>query len=435
MLEPQGTVFFVLLVLAFAGLITWLALTKLVVVRVLAAFLAFIPAAVFGIAVVNKYYDYYQTWGALASDLSGSAAQSIPQIAQPTDAGGAGSFQKAIRAKADPLSAQTGYLFRTTVRGRGSHLTRDVYVWLPPQYFQPAYRNYRFPAIELLHGSPGEPESWINVMDVIPIYSGLLKSKQTTPAILVMPDTDGGGHYELQCLNYPYRHGIQDETFVAEEVPDWIARNLRVMPPGPSWGIAGYSEGGYCAANIGLQHPTRFGYVGSLSGYFAPSNSHYPLNGVANAPVIGISNPFAGYPKLAAVNTPQESITQVPLGIQVPYFWLAAGAKDQGDVDAARVFQQYALTRLAEVPLLLVPGGHHSANVWRAALGPMLQWMTPRLTVSARAVLESQERALQAARLHGRTPHDNVAGGKAPRGKVPATVNGSGMARPLTGHP
>ena len=54
--------------LAFGGLVTWLALTKLVVVRVLAAFLAFLPAAVFGIAVVNKYYDYYQTWGALFSD-------------------------------------------------------------------------------------------------------------------------------------------------------------------------------------------------------------------------------------------------------------------------------------------------------------------------------------------------------------------------------
>jgi enterochelin esterase-like enzyme len=435
MLEPQGTVFFVLLVLAFAGLVTWLALTKLVVVRVLAAFLAFIPAAVFGIAVVNKYYDYYQTWSALASDLSGSGVQSIPQIAQPTDAGGAGSFQKAISARADPLSAQTGYLFRTTVHGHSTNLTRDIYVWLPPQYFQPAYRNYRFPVIELLHGSPGTPESWINVMDVIPIYTTLLNHKQATPAILVMPDTDGGTHYELQCLNYPYSHGVQDMTYVAEEVPDWVASHLRVMPPGPSWGIAGYSEGGYCAANIGLQYPARFGYVGSLSGYFAPSNSHYPINGVANGPVVNISDPFAGQPKLAALNTPQDSITRIPLGVQVPYFWLAAGAKDPGDVDAARVFQQYALTRLPGVPLLLVPGGHHSANVWRAALGPMLQWMTPRLTNSARAVLESHKKGLRAGRFHGSAPQGGAPHVKAMRSKAPATVNGSGTAHPLATHP
>jgi enterochelin esterase-like enzyme len=427
MLEPQGTVFFVLLVLAFAGLITWLALTKLVVVRVLAAFLAFIPAAAFGIAVVNKYYDYYQTWGELASDLSGSAAQSVPQIAEPANASGAGSLATAVSAKAGPLSGQMGYLFRTTVYGRSSHLAREVYVWLPPQYFRPAYRNYRFPAIELLHGSPGQPESWINVLDVIPIYLGLLKSGHATPTILVMPDTDGGGHYELQCLNYPYRDGVQDMTFVGEEVPDWVTRNLRVMPPGSAWGIAGYSEGGYCAANIGLRYASRFGYVGSLSGYFAPSNSHYPANGVANGPSIDISNPFAGYPKLAALNTPYKYILQVPLGGSVPSFWLAAGAKDQGDVQAARVFQQYAMTRLSDVPLLLVKGGHHSADVWRAALGPMLQWMTPRLTMAAHAVLESKQhhKALQAAQLPGKAPHS----------KASATVNGSGAARPVRGNP
>lgn len=36
MLEPQGTAFFVLLVLAFAGLVGWLAVTKRVIFRVLA---------------------------------------------------------------------------------------------------------------------------------------------------------------------------------------------------------------------------------------------------------------------------------------------------------------------------------------------------------------------------------------------------------------
>ena len=53
MLGPQGTFFFLLLILAFGGLVTWLIVTKQVVFRVLAAILAFIPAMVFGIAAVN----------------------------------------------------------------------------------------------------------------------------------------------------------------------------------------------------------------------------------------------------------------------------------------------------------------------------------------------------------------------------------------------
>jgi Putative esterase len=389
-LEPQGTLFFVLLVLAFAGLVTWLARTRLVVVRVLAALVAFVPAAIFGIAAVNKYYDYYQTWGALFSDLSGSGAQSVPQLAEVAGTSGgssAGSVNREITAAAgDGLSRQTGFLFRTTVTGPGSRITRQVYVYLPPQYFQAAYKNTRFPAIELLHGSPGQPASWINVMDVIPIYLGLLDAKQATPAVLVMPDTDGGLQYSLQCLNNP--HGIQDMTFVGREVPAWATASLRVMPAGPAWGIAGYSEGGYCAANIGLQYAARFGYVGSMSGYFAPSNSQVPAAGRAGGTPVNIPDVFAKYPKLALVNTPYKYVQRVPLGLTVPYFWLAAGGNDTVYLRQAELFKQYAMMRVPDIPLMIVKGGGHSASVWRAALGPMLEWMTPRLSSSAAQVDE-----------------------------------------------
>ena len=65
-----------------------------------------------------------------------------------------------------PLAAQDGYTLHLTVRGGLSHIKRSVYVYLPPQYFQPEYRNYRFPAIELLHGFPGQPQDWITVVGV-----------------------------------------------------------------------------------------------------------------------------------------------------------------------------------------------------------------------------------------------------------------------------
>jgi enterochelin esterase-like enzyme len=396
-LEPQGTLFFVVLVLAFAGLVTWLALSKLVVVRVLVGLLAFLPAAAFGVAAVNKYYDYYQTWDSLFSDLSGSGAQSVPQLAEVAGASSNSSIGRVISAAADnTLSEQTGYLFRTTVMGPASHIRRQVYVYLPPQYFQPAYRNARFPAIELLHGSPGQPASWINVMDVIPIYLGLLDTKQATPAVLVMPDTDGGLQYSLQCLNNP--GGIQDMTFIGKEVPDWVTSNLRVMPAGPSWGIAGYSEGGYCAANVGLQDASRFGYVGSMSGYFAPSNSQVPATGRAGGTPVNVPDVFARYPKLALLNTPYKYVQEVPLGVQVPYFWLAAGGNDTWYLQQAEVFRQYALTRVPDIPFMVVPGGGHSASVWRAALGPMLEWMTPKLTNSVVQVDEDVARREMAQR-------------------------------------
>ena len=377
MLEPQGTLFLILLLLAFGGLITWVALAKQVVFRVIAACLAFIPAMVFGIFAVNKYYDYYQTWGALYNDLSGQTT-SIPHLtAAGLGKGSAGSLKSLIGSANDSqIDEQYGLLFGADIVGRRTHISRTAYVYLPPQYFQKAYANYRFPAIELLHGSPGNPSAWVNVMNVVPIYLNAMDSGKAKPAVLIMPNTDGGQQYGLQCLNDP--GGIQDMTYVAQEVPDWAAANLRVMPPGVAWGVAGYSEGGYCAANIALQNPALFGYAGSLSGYFAPIESQVPLDGKAGGTPVDV-NDFAHSKRLLLVNSPDEYITRVPVTANVPQFFLAAGATDAGDVQAAELFKQELQLRDADVPLDIIPGGGHQATVWRAALTPMLDWMTPQL--------------------------------------------------------
>ena len=359
MLEPQGTLFFLLLMVAFGALVIWLVLTRQVVFRVLAACLAFIPAMVFGIAAVNKYYDYYQTWGALFSDLSGQA-QSIPHLSAASLKRD-GSLQQQISSTNAGLDAQFGDLFSTTVTGPRSHITRQVYVYLPPQYFAKAYANYRFPAIELLHGAPGQPATWVNVMNVIPIYLNLLAEHKASPAVLVMPDTDGGLQYSLQCLNDP--HGLQDMTFVGKEVPDWAAANLRVQQPGLMWGIAGYSEGGFCAANIGLQYPTRFGYVGVESGYFAPDTSQVPLGGKAGGKPHDV-NVFAHDKRLLEINTPDEYIKNIPVGIMVPQFFLAAGAEDLSDVQNAEYFRQLLLLRVADVPPVDIVSGGRSPGSW-----------------------------------------------------------------------
>jgi enterochelin esterase-like enzyme len=404
--EPQGTGFFLFLMVVFAALIVWVAVAKQVVFRVLAACLAFVPAMAFGVASVNKFYDYYQTWGGMISDLTGQGANSIPKYA----VAGAGSnrqFDKDIgRVTSTAEDAQVGYLFQTTVTGPRSHLVRNVYVYLPPQYFQKAYAHYKFPVIELLHGSPGNPEAWAAVLDVIPTFLNLLVAHPSDAAVLVMPDTDGGEQYGLQCLNDP--GGIQDMTFVAQDVPDHIARFVRVQPPGRAWGVAGYSEGGYCTANIALQEPDRYGAAGVMSGYFVPIPSQVPKgNKPGGKPYL--TNVFAGRPALQVTNTPQAYIAKVPISVQLPAFWLAAGAQDKGDISAAASFRQQLQSReqlqarellqsrLPPVPFVIIPGGGHQASVWRGALGPMLTWMCPQLAAQAAAADAAAASAARAA--------------------------------------
>jgi enterochelin esterase-like enzyme len=400
--EPQGTGFFLLLMVVFGGLLVWVALARQVVFRVLAGCLAFIPAMVFGIAAVNKFYDYYQTWGGMINDLTGQGVSSIPKYA--AGQGSNKQFDKNIgRVTSLAEDAQVGYLFQTSVVGKRSHLTRDVYVYLPPQYFQKRYAHYKFPVIELLHGSPGNPQAWVDVMGVIPTFLNLLETRPADAAVLVMPDTDGGLQYGLQCLNDP--GGIQDMTFVARDVPEAIARVARVQPPGRAWGLAGYSEGGYCAANIALQDPAGYGAAGVMSGYFAPILSTVPEGNKPGGKPRRV-NVFLGRPGLQLINTPQAYITRVPINEVLPAFWLAAGAKDKPDVTAAANFRQLLETRVANVPFVIIKSGGHQGSVWRAALGPMLSWMTPQLAQQAAKADAAAARAAAARAAAERQAHE-----------------------------
>ena len=418
MFEPQGAGFFLLLMVVFGGLLVWVALARQLVFRVLAACLAFLPAMVFGVAAVNRYYDYYQTWGGMINDLTSQGAGNLPKYAAGGGKGTNKQFDKNIgRVTSQAEDAQVGYLFQTSVTGAHSHLTRDVLVYLPPQYFQKSFRHYKFPVIELLHGSPGGPRAWVDVMGVIPTFLSLLATHPTDAAVLVMPDTDGSPRYGLQCLNNP--GGIQDMTFVARDVPDAIARIARVQPPGRAWGLAGYSEGGYCAANIGVQDPKGYGAAGVLSGYFAPIKSQVPASNKPGGRPLTV-NVFRGHPGLELVNTPRYYVTRLPVNDELPIFWLAAGAEDTADVGAAQDFRQVLQTRMVNVPLMVVPGGGHQASVWRAALGPMLSWMTPRLAqvakqADAAAAARTVARAAAARKAHHgkpRPPHAATASRK-----------------------
>ena len=379
MFEPQGTGFFLILIVAFGALLFWVAVAKQVVFRVFAACLAFIPAMAFGVAAVNKYYDYYQTWGAMISDLNGGAAN-IPGASE----GGfktSRELQQYLNRSPDAAEfAEVGQTIDTTVTGPTTHIKRNVLVWLPPQYFQAHYAHYRFPVIELLHGSPGNPEQWIDALDVVDIYLGLLADHAAQPAVLVMPDTDGGLKYALQCLNNP--GGIQDMTFVAKEVPEKIYQLVRVQPPGKAWGVAGYSEGGYCAANIALNEPGSYGYAGVISGYFYPLASQIPQGGKPGGKPVR-EYVFSHDPAAALRNTPNDYVTHISPGVEVPLFWLGAGIDDKGDVLAMYKFASLASIHQTGIPVNVIPGGGHTGAVWRAALTPMLDWMTPQLTQQA----------------------------------------------------
>jgi enterochelin esterase-like enzyme len=387
MLEPQSTVLFVLLIVMFGALMWRIFIGRRIVLRVMAAGLAFVTAMLFGVLGVNRYYGYYQTWGSMLTDLGGqgvSAATGVPAINLASAA--RGGTLDGSRGQLE-LAQQQGYLMRLTVTGRHSHITRAVYVYLPPQYFRPAYRAYRFPAIELIHGQPGQPQDWISVVGVTGTYDRMLAQRQARPAVLVMPDANGGEGISLQCLNQA--GGPQDLTYLAVDVPNQLSHTLRVQRPGPAWAVAGYSEGGFCAANMALQYPRRYGFAGVLSGYFIPD-----ANRLASGHLV---SPFGGSTALQQANTPLDEILRLPATAVIPRFWLGAGTADGQDVANVERFYQELRLYQPDAPLTFTPGSGHSMVTWRAEVPSLLSWMTRGLARAARSATAARPPAVLAA--------------------------------------
>ncbi len=395
MLEPQSTTLFVLLLAMFGGLMWWLVRARRAVFRVAAAILGFVVAMQFGVLAVNRYFGYYQTWGAAAADLTNQGISQGATVRQSSLlAGGSVGGQFDQRRVYIKLAMQQGYTLRLVLHGQRSHLTRVVYVYLPPQYFQPRFGNYQFPVIELIHGQPGEPQDWIDVVGVEVTLNQLVGSGQARPAVLVMPDANGGSRISLQCLNQA--GGPPDLTFLAKDVPLMITQYLRVQPPGPAWGVAGYSEGGFCAANMALQFRRGFGFTAAMSGYFAPLK-----NKLANR--AGLVDPFGGSRSLRLANTPIAEVRALKPGAALPQFWLGAGAADTAGVANAQYFWQLLQLHQAAVPLVITPGGGHTMTTWRAQIPPMLTWMTSGLATAAQApehatLLDSDARSVAGQR-------------------------------------
>ena len=381
MLEPQSLFVFALLLLIFGGLTWWLVRSRRIVVRVLAACLSFVIAVQFGILAVNKYFGYYGTWGAAIADFSNQSTNSGPQIAQGSLLVGHHTMAFDQHAVYLRLALQQGYTLRLTVPGKLSHISRTVYVFMPPAYFEPQYAHYRFPVIELIHGQPGEAQDWINVVGIQVTLDSLVAQGLAKPVVLVMPDANGGSRISLQCLNQA--NGAQDLTYLAQDLPLAISHVLRVQPPGNAWGVAGFSEGGFCAANMALRYRYGYGFAGSLSGYFSPM-----LNKLVN-PNREVS-PFGGNRLLRIQNTPTDEVRGLAPGAQLPQFWLGAGQGDTADVSNAEYFAQELQLHLANVPLDVTPGGGHTMGTWHALVPPMLAWMTKGL---AHAVAKDQRLA------------------------------------------
>src|SRR6202043_2033013 len=117
--------------------------------------------------------------------------------------------------------------------------------------------------------------------------------------------------------------GVRDDTYLTQDVRNDMLARYRVSHDPYEWGAAGYSSGGYCAANLALRHPGSFGAAAVLNGYFRAADG--PAGTALNH-----SQP------LEAANSPLYLAEKLQPGSgPVPAFWVAAGTHDTADYGPA----------------------------------------------------------------------------------------------------
>ncbi|NIH99255.1 S-formylglutathione hydrolase FrmB [Mycolicibacterium fluoranthenivorans] len=87
-----------------------------------------------------------------------------------------------------------------------------------------------------------------------------------------------GGAFSMYT-NWEQDGSKQWETFLSQELPDWLAANKGLAPTGH--GVVGAAQGGTAALTLAEFHPDRFRYAGSMSGFLTVGNTF--LNGAITA--------------------------------------------------------------------------------------------------------------------------------------------------------
>ncbi|MFI9581044.1 alpha/beta hydrolase [Streptomyces sp. NPDC052236] len=272
-----GTTFFVITIVlvviaVLLPLLLWSRLRGPAVVRgagrLLMVLFAQATAVLVVFVAVNNANGLYDSWGDLlgtsdhveaAADLGpngtgGKTLASLPKVVQKFES---------IR---DP-SLGSG-LRRTELKGAISGVRGEVYVWLPPQYDDPAYRGKKFPVVEVLAGFPGSSKNWFRTLKFQKRVQPLIESGEVAPFIVVAPRTMLGDH-DTGYANIPGK--VNADSWLTVDVRKMVADNFRVSLDPAGWAIVGYSAGGHGAAKLALAHPDRYSAAVSLSGYNDPA--------------------------------------------------------------------------------------------------------------------------------------------------------------------
>jgi S-formylglutathione hydrolase FrmB len=249
---------------------------------------------------------------------------------------------------------------------------RTAYVWVPPAYT--ADPTLSLPVLELLAGTPGTTLDWLRAGRAATTADAYAKEHHGVAPLLVMPDDNGALTSDTECVNGP---AGQAETYLTEDVPDYLREVFHAATGPRSLAVAGLSEGGTCAVMLALRHGAEYSAFGDYSGLTAPTSANVV------APVLTTRTLFGG----STVQYDQHDPVLLLSHAHDPRLagWFESGGADLKSVQAQQTLSAFARRAGIDTVAVTVPGQGHDFGLWARAFQQSLPFLAHSLALDLAA--------------------------------------------------
>ncbi|BAJ30167.1 MULTISPECIES: alpha/beta hydrolase-fold protein [Kitasatospora] len=324
---------------------------------------------------VNNAYGFYSSWNdllrpggtplALAGAKAPGAAPEGGSLVVPTEEGGLGTV-KDVLPPGPP--EEVGRVDSVRVTGTASGLSDQLFVYLPPEYFDPRHARERFPVLLALAGYPGPSLHLVEGLRLPRTAAELGADGRIAPTVVVMARPTVAPPRNTECVDVP--GGPKAETWFAQDVPAALRSAYRVSRSADSWGVFGYSTGGSCALRLAMRHPEAYRSAAGMHADYTVPEDRWTDGDLFRGDRAAAQQSDLDW-RLKNLPAPRANL-------------LLVSTRAEDDFPATQRFLADAQQVAAAHPELTVdsiflPDGGHSFETWRRELPATLEWLSDHL--------------------------------------------------------
>jgi len=221
----------------------------------------------------------------------------------------------------------------------GNATASTVWVYLPAGY---PGATARYPVVYTV---PWDLVHWTMGIHVTALLDQAISNGSLPPEIVVFANLAGGPFPNSECAN-SFDGREHADTYVSSTLVHYVDAHFRTIANAGARTIAGFSQGGFCAANLLMRHPGVFHQAVIFAGYFEA--------GLRSGETVNSWMPFGHVPAVVAANSPMQTAGELPASVRAHLFIVMSAQPDLG------VFGQQA----SQFARILGKNGYATDLIW-----------------------------------------------------------------------